>query len=86
MMKQAAVAYTQSDTPALQESLKQLNQLNQLQKDYKQTVELLGLKVTNQAQMQSALKQTQMQYQQYSAQIQTLFSAKIEHQQAISDF
>jgi septal ring factor EnvC (AmiA/AmiB activator) len=83
MMKQAAVAYTQSDTPALQESLKQLNQL---QKDYKQTVELLGLKVTNQAQMQSALKQTQMQYQQYSAQIQTLFSAKIEHQQAISDF
>jgi len=83
MMKQAAVAYTQSDTPALQESLKQFNQL---QKDYKQTVELLGLKVTDQAQMQSALKEAQMQYQQYSAQIQTMFSAKIEHRQAIADF
>ena len=83
MMKQAAVAYTVSDINALQESLKEFNQL---QNDYKKTVQLLSIKVTEHAQMQSALKQAQMQYQQYSAQIQTMFSAKIAHQKAITDF
>jgi len=83
MMKQAAVAYTLSDINALQESLKEFNQL---QNDYKQTVQLLSIKVTEHAQMQSALKQAQMQYQQYSAQIKTMFSAKISHQKAITDF
>ncbi|NQZ90215.1 MAG: methyl-accepting chemotaxis protein [Colwellia sp.] len=83
MMKQAAVAYTLSDVNALQASLKEFNQL---QNNYQQTVQLLSLKVTEHAQMQSALKQAQIQYQQYSTQIQTMFSAKINHQHAISDF
>jgi len=83
MMKQAAVAYTHSDINALQENLKQFNQL---QKEYKQTVQLLSLKVTEHAQMKSSLKQAQIQYQQYSTHIQTMFSAKIDHQQAIIDF
>ena len=83
MMKQAAVAYTLSDINALQESLKEFNQL---QNNYKQTVQLLSIKVTEHAQMKSSLKQAQIQYQQYSTQIQNMFSAKINHQQAISDF
>jgi len=83
MMKQAAVAYTLSDINALQESLKEFNQL---QNNYQQTVQLLSIKVTEHAQMQSALKQAQIKYQQYSTQIQTMFSAKINHQHAISDF
>jgi len=83
MMKQAAVAYTLSDINALQESLKEFNQL---QNNYQQTVQLLSIKVTEHTQMQSALKQAQIKYQQYSTQIQTMFSAKINHQHAISDF
>jgi len=83
MMKQAAVAYTQSGESELQESLAQFNQL---QINYNQTVKLLTLKVTEQAQMQSALKQAQMQYQQYSTHIQAMFSAKISHLQAIKNF
>jgi methyl-accepting chemotaxis protein len=83
MMKQAAVAYTQSDAVALQESLKQFNQL---QEDYNRTAKLLSLKVSDQAQMLSALKQAQMQYLDYSTQIQAMFSAKIAHQQAIEGF
>jgi methyl-accepting chemotaxis protein len=83
MMKQAAVAYTQSDAVALQESLKQFNQL---QEDYNRTAKLLSLKVSDQAQMLSALKQAQMLYLDYSTQIQAMFSAKIAHQQAIEGF
>jgi methyl-accepting chemotaxis protein len=83
MMKQAAVAYTQSGESELQESLEKFNQL---QINYSQTVKLLTLKVTEQAQMQSALKQAQTQYQQYSTHIQAMFSAKIAHQQAITNF
>ncbi|MBA6352610.1 methyl-accepting chemotaxis protein [Colwellia sp. BRX8-4] len=83
MMKQAAVAYTQSDANELQESLEQFNHL---QKDYQATVQLLRLKVTKQAKMQSALEEAQVQYQQYSTDIQAMFSAKIGHQQAKRDF
>jgi len=83
MMQRAAVAYTQSDTNELQESLAKFNQL---QEDYNQTVQLLHLKVTDQAQMQTALKQAQLQYLQYSAHIQAMFATKINHQKAIADF
>jgi len=83
MMKQAAVAYTQTDINELKESLKRFNQQ---QTDYSKTGELLLLKVSDHMQMKSALKQAQNQYQQYLTQIQTMFSAKIDHQQAIQAF
>jgi methyl-accepting chemotaxis protein len=83
MMKQAAVAYTQSDTDELKESLKQFGLL---QENYQQTVQLLSLKVTDQAKMQLALKQAQMQYLQYTTYIEAMFLAKIEHQQATVSF
>ncbi len=83
MMKQAAVAYTQTDVNELEESL---NRFNQLQTEYSETGRLLLLKVSDHAQMKSALKQAQNQYQQYLSQIQAMFSAKIEHQQAIQAF
>ena len=83
MMKQAAVAYTQTDINELKKSLQHFDQL---QTDYSETGQLLLLKVTDHAQMKSALKQAQSQYQQYLSQIQTMFSAKIKHQQAIQSF
>ncbi|NQZ20757.1 MAG: methyl-accepting chemotaxis protein [Colwellia sp.] len=83
MMKQAAVAYTQTDINELKESLQHFNQL---QSDYSETGQLLLLKVTDHAQMKSALKQAQSQYQQYLLQIQSMFTAKIDHQQAIQAF
>jgi methyl-accepting chemotaxis protein len=83
MMQQAAVAYTQTDVNKLKESLKRFNQL---QAQYSKTGQLLLLKVSDHAQMKSALKQAQSQYQQYLSQIQTMFSAKIDHQQAIQAY
>jgi methyl-accepting chemotaxis protein len=83
MMKQAAVAYTQSDVIELQTSLQQFHKL---QSDYKKTVQLLQIKVADHVQMQSALKLAQKQYQQYSIHIQAMFSAKIDHQKAIMGF
>jgi len=83
MMKQAAVAYTQTDIDGLKESLRHFNQL---QNNYSETGQLLLLKVSDHGQMKSALKQAQHQYQQYLLQIQTMFSAKIAHQEAIQDF
>jgi len=83
MMQQAAVAYTQTDVNKLKESLKRFNQL---QTQYSKTGQLLLLKVSDHAKMKSTLKQAQSQYQQYLSQIQTMFSAKIEHQQAIQAF
>lgn len=83
MMQQAAVVYTQTDVNKLKESLKRFNQL---QTQYSKTGQLLLLKVSDHAQMKSALKQAQSQYQQYLSQIQTMFSAKIDHQQAIQAY
>ena len=83
MMQQAAVAYTQTDVNKLKESLKRFNQL---QTQYSKTGQLLLLKVSDHAQMKSALTQAQSQYQQYLSQIQTMFSAKIDHQQAIQAY
>lgn len=83
MMERAAVAYTQAEVDDLQLSLEKFNQL---QDSYNQTVKQLTQKVTEQAQMQSALKQAQMQYQQYSTDIQAMFVAKIAQQHAITNF
>jgi methyl-accepting chemotaxis protein len=83
MMKLAAVAYTQTDKSELQKSLLQFNQL---QSNYSKTAQLLSLKVSEHKKLRSALQQAQINYQQYLAQIQAMFSAKIEHQQKINDY